>query len=278
MIQYFEVDHKKVRISRSGPSHGHPLVFLHGYPENLRLWDRAAELLARNYDCIALDWPGMGESEDWKGGAAPRHMAARLLRILQGLGIHRPTLVATDMGAQAALEFAAGFPGNVASVVVMNALVCGDESTSREIDLLRRYGFNRWALRTLPGIIFWRARHTFLNRGETISAEVLHDFSNSFGKAEVRKFISRMCAAYQGALPSLPGRYVQIQVPTLVLWAGRDAHFPPAHGKRLAQLIRNSRCEVLPGAGHWMAWTHADEVADRIKNFLRDMADSGSRS
>lgn len=270
MIQYLEVDHKKVRISRSGPKQAHSLVLLHGYPENLRLWDRAAERLAGKYDCIALDWPGMGESEDWKGGATPSHMAARLLRILQEMGICRPALVATDMGAQAVLEFAAGFPDNVASVVVMNSLVFAGESTSWEIDLLRRYGFNRWALQTVPRIIFWRARHTFLNRGETISAEVLNDFSKSFGKPEVRKFISKMCAGYQGALPSLPGRYPQIQAPTLVLWAGRDAHFPAAHGKRLAGLIPNSRFEVLPAAGHWMAWTHADEVADRIENFLLD--------
>ena len=270
MIQYVEVDQKKVRMSRSGPQQAHSLVFLHGYPENLRLWDRAAERLAGTYDCIALDWPGMGDSEVWNGGATPRHMAARLSRILQEMRICRPALVATDMGAQAVLEFAAGFPDNVASVVVMNSLVFGDERTSWEIDLLRRYAFNRWALRALPRIIFWRACHTFLNRGETISAEVLDDFAKSFGKPEVRKFISKMCAGYQGALPSLPERYPQIQAPTLVLWAGGDAHFPAAHGKRLAGLIPNSRFEVLPAAGHWMAWTNADEVADRIENFLRD--------
>jgi len=196
-------------------------------------------------------------------------MATRLLRILQAMGLRRPTLVATDMGAQAVLEFAARFPENVASVVVMNSLVFADERTSWEIDLLRRYGFNRWALQTWPRIIFWRARRTFLNRGETISADVLDDFSKSFARPEVRKFISKMCAGYQGALPSLPGRYPEIQAPTLVLWGGRDAHFPAAHGKRLAGLIPNSRFEVLPAAGHWMAWTHADEVADRIENFLR---------
>jgi pimeloyl-ACP methyl ester carboxylesterase len=270
MIQYLEVDRKKVRISRSGPAKAHSLVFLHGYPENLRLWDRTAERLSRRYDCIALDWPGMGESEDWTGGAAPKHMAARLQRILQTLAIQRPTLVATDMGVQAALEFAAGFPENVATVVAMNALIADDESTSWEIDLLRRYGFNRWALRTMPRIIFRRARHTFLNRGETIGVEALHDFWNSFRKPAVRKFISKMCAGYQGTLPSLPDRYRQIQAPVLILWAEKDAHFPPSHGRRLAELISDSRLEVLASAGHWMAWTRADEVAERIERFLRD--------
>ena len=54
---------KRLRLSRIG--RGPPLVFLHGYPDNLQIWARLATRLSSSFKCIALDWPGMGESEVW---------------------------------------------------------------------------------------------------------------------------------------------------------------------------------------------------------------------
>ena len=58
---------KHLRIARLG--HGPPIVFLHGYPENLQVWSRVAPLLADRFEVIAFDWPGMGYSDEWSGGA-----------------------------------------------------------------------------------------------------------------------------------------------------------------------------------------------------------------
>ena len=139
---------KQLRISRLG--HGPPIVVLHGYPENLQVWSRMAPLLADRFEVIAFDWPGMGYSDEWPGGATPHLLAKRLLTILDELKLQRPTIVGLDMGGQPALVFASIYPDRVRQLVVMNSLVFGDEKTSWEIRLLRRFGFNRCALRTLP--------------------------------------------------------------------------------------------------------------------------------
>jgi len=76
-----------------------------------------------------------------------------------------------------------------------------------------------------------------------------------------------MCAGYQGTLPHLPEIYARINCPTLLLWAESDRHFPPAHAEWLHRLIPGSYYEMVPGAGHWMAWSRAEEVADRILAF-----------
>ena len=41
-------------------------------------------------------------------------------------------------------------------------IVSGDEQTSWEIRVLRTFGGNRFLLRHLPRLVFWRARRTFL--------------------------------------------------------------------------------------------------------------------
>jgi 2-hydroxy-6-oxonona-2,4-dienedioate hydrolase len=241
---------------------------LHGYPENLQVWHRLAPLLAERFEVIAFDWPGMGYSDPWPGGATPQLMAGRLLAILDELHIDKPTLVGMDMGGQPSLAFAAENRNRIDQLVVMNSLVFGDEKTSWEISLLRKYGFNRFALRYLPRIVFHRAEATFLPRGSRLDASLRADFWTAFRTTSVRLFISKMCAGYQGTLPMLPALYQQVACPTLVLWAEHDKHFPLAQAHRLHEAIPASGLGVLPGGTHWMAWQRADEVADHILTAL----------
>ena len=70
------VDGKRVRFARAGS--GPPIVFLHGYPDTLQIWSNIAARLANNFEVIAFDWPGIGESDAWSGGATPFDLAKRL--------------------------------------------------------------------------------------------------------------------------------------------------------------------------------------------------------
>jgi len=255
-----------LRIARLGS--GPPVVLLHGYPDNLQIWSELAIRLADHFEVIAFDWPGMGYSEAWPGGTTPFHMAERLHKILDELEIERASLVGMDMGGQPALVFAATHPERMHRLVVMNSLVLWDENTSWEIDVLRKYGWNRLILRKLPRLVFWRAERTFLPRGRRLPAELRADLWKSFSRSDVRSFIARLCAGYQGTLMQLPEAYQKINCPTLVLWGEQDQHFPPNHARRLSALVPGSSLEIIPGGEHWMAWYLADTVAQSIRTFL----------
>jgi pimeloyl-ACP methyl ester carboxylesterase len=256
----------RLRIARF--SSGPPVVFLHGYPDNLQIWSELATRLADQFEVIALDWPGMGYSDAWPGGTTPFHMADRLLKILDELEIEKVTLVGMDMGGQPALVFAAQHPERMNRLIVMNSLVLWDEKTSWEIQLLRKYGWNRFIIRNFPRLVFKRAEMTFLPRGIKLPSELRADLRESFSRSEVRSFIARLCAGYQGTLHKLPELYQKITCPTLVLWGERDQHFPPEHAKRLHEAIGGSSLEIIPEAEHWMAWYLADTVAESIRGFM----------
>lgn len=257
---------RRVRVARLGS--GPPVVMLHGYPENLHVWARVAPRLAERFEVRALDWPGLGASDAWSGGATPTAMADRLVALLDAWGLERAALVALDMGGQPALVAAARHAPRVSALVVMNSLVMGDESTSWEIRVLRRYRWNERILRLLPRVVFRRACRTFLPRGERLPAALRAEFWAHFRKPEVRRFLSRMCAGYQAELPRLPAHYARIACPTLVLWGERDSHFPPVHARRLSACIPGATLELLRDAGHWMPWSHAEAVAERVDAFL----------
>ncbi len=257
---------RKVRISRTGS--GRPLILLHGYPDNLQIWSRLAPLLSDNFEVIALDWPGMGYSEPWPGGATPEHLAEKLTSILDALHLEQVSIAAMDMGAQPALVFAAKYPARMDRLVVMNCLAFGDESTSWEIRLLRKFAWNRLLLRSTPRLIFWRALKTFLPANDPLNKEVRSDLWNAFRKEEVRRYISKMCAGYQGTLAGLPAFYANIRCPTFILWAEKDAHFPVIHAKKLHQLVPNSQMQLVEQAHHWMVWHDSENIARLVKGFF----------
>jgi pimeloyl-ACP methyl ester carboxylesterase len=257
---------KKVRVARLGS--GLPVILLHGYPDNLQVWSELAPRLATKFEVIAFDWPGMGISEAWPGGATPFDMAKRLLALMDDWGVQRAAVVGHDMGGQPALAFAADHPKRVSHLVVMNSLVIWDEKTSWEINMLRRFGWNRVLLERLPRAVFLRAIRTSLPRSYRLPRELHDDLWECFRQREVRRFVVRLCAGYQGTLPKLKQSYPAIKAPSLFLWAGRDKHFPVSHGRKLGALVAKSQVEEIPEAEHWMALYLAEQVSARIARFL----------
>jgi pimeloyl-ACP methyl ester carboxylesterase len=256
---------RRLRVARLGS--GPPLILLHGYPDNLQIWCQLAQRLSDRFEVIAFDWPGLGQSDGWPGGATPFHIAERLLELLDEWGIPRTGVVGMDMGGQPALVFAAKHPERTHFLVAMNCLAYWNVSTSWEINLLRKFGWNRFILRRLPSAVFRRAEKTSLPAGQVLSNALRADLWESFRRKEVREFIVKMCAAYQGTLPRLPELYSQIVSPTLVLWGERDKHFPPAQARQLHQDITGSELCIVPDAEHWMAHYLADIVANEILQF-----------
>ncbi len=257
-------DGHAVRVARLGSRGGVPYVLLHGYPDNLQLWSRVAPLLARRQDVIVFDWPGMGDSDAWSGGATPQHQAERLVALLDQWRIPTADVVGMDMGGQPALVAAAQNPQRVRRLVVMNSLVLADERTSWEIALLRRYGWNRWLLRNLPHGVFHRAWRTSLPLGCALPVDLRDDLWRGFSRPEVRAFIIKLCVGYQASLPRLPELYRQVRCPTALIWGARDRHFHPRHGERLRAMIPGATCTIIPGGEHWMVWHAADTVAAAI--------------
>ncbi len=257
---------RKLRVARLGS--GPPVILLHGYPDNLQVWSELAPRLATRCEVIAFDWPGMGYSEAWRGGATPFDFARRLLALMDAWKIERAAIVGHDMGGQPALAFAAEYPRRMTRLVVMNSLVIWDEKTSWEISLLRKFGWNRVLLERLPRAVFSRAIRTFLPRNYKLDAELRCDLWESFQQSEARKFVVRMCAGYQGTLPRLKQLYPTIQTQSLFLWAEHDKHFPIAHARKLAAMVHGAKLEELPGAGHWMALNRAEEVSLHILRFF----------
>ena len=66
----------------------------------------------------------------------------------------------------------------------------------------------------------------------------------------------------------LSARLGAIRAPTLLLWRDRDPISPVAVGERLQALLPDARLQVVAGADHDLAQSHAAVAADLIGQHL----------
>jgi pimeloyl-ACP methyl ester carboxylesterase len=99
---------------------GSVVALLHGWPETWRAWRKVMSLLAVNYRVIAVDLPGLGESDGSPSGYDKRTLARHVHALLAVLGHKRIALVGHDLGAAVAYAYAKQFPDDVVKLVVMD--------------------------------------------------------------------------------------------------------------------------------------------------------------
>jgi pimeloyl-ACP methyl ester carboxylesterase len=104
-----------------GPPTAPALLLLHGLASSARIWDLVAPLLARYRRVVALDQRGHGLSEKPDTGYDFATVIADDLATAKSLGLGaRYAVAGHSWGANVALEFAAGHPESVVSVLLVD--------------------------------------------------------------------------------------------------------------------------------------------------------------
>jgi 3-oxoadipate enol-lactonase len=111
---------------------GSPLVLLHGLTATRRNVVQGSRLLARDgFSLIAYDARGHGESEPAPHRSAYEYedLVADLASVLESLGVSRPVLVGSSMGAATAMAYALADPAGVSALVQITPAYSGEPRT-----------------------------------------------------------------------------------------------------------------------------------------------------
>ena len=253
-----EVRGKTVRVADVGA--GPPVLCLHGYPDTLQVFARLAHAGAGRV--VAADFPGQGCSAVDVDVTAPAARAARLLALLDGLGLKRVSVFAHDMGAMAALELALLATGRVERLVISNALLSSSAPTSMTLRLLRASGSYRFFLPAFPRAAVARCLKDFLPPSNPLSAAVRADIEQAFAQSTVAATTVAVCDAAERWLQAGLQRFAGLQVPTELLWSAAGGHFPRAHAEHVAAAIgATARVVDVDGGRHWLVWQDPARVA-----------------
>lgn len=243
-----ETPTQRLAITRKGA--GEPLLLLHGIGHRRQAWDPVLARLAENYDVIAADLPGFGESDPYPQGsridmeAACRVVVAELDR----LGVSRPHVMGNSLGGAMALELARR--GHAASVVALSPA-----------GFFRHLGDRLQALgvlavlkgtATAPAGVLRRVTATRLGRRLAGLALFSHterlDADGMYGDSLALKHGSAFWStARSGATYNFQGA---VDVPVTVAWGTRDRILRHGQSSRARRQLADAVHVDLLGAGH----------------------------
>ncbi|HEX7185589.1 MAG TPA: alpha/beta fold hydrolase [Thermoanaerobaculia bacterium] len=235
------------RASRDPAPDRLPVVLVHGYGMSSSYMVPIAERLAAELPVYAPDLPGHGRSGDPGRTLTVPELAEVLRAWMDEVGIERAALLGNSMGCQIVAAFAARWPERVDRLILVGPTADAEARTLRQ---------------HLPRLL--RA-----GAAERISLPFL--VLRDYGRAGLRRIARELQVMFEDRIEdNLP----RITAPALVLRGERDAIVPQRWAEEVARGL-GAEVRVIPGAGHALNYSAADELMRMIRPFLRETTVSG---
>ena len=117
-------------ISKSGKI---PLLLLHGFMEDHRIWDDLEKDLSEDFKLIKIDLPGHGKSEVMDNIQTMELMAKEVKKVIDHLELSKVHILGHSMGGYTALAFAELFPTHLDSLTLFFSTTLEDNAEKKEI-------------------------------------------------------------------------------------------------------------------------------------------------
>ncbi|WP_439596266.1 alpha/beta fold hydrolase [Falsiroseomonas sp.] len=235
---------------------GPPLVLLHPNTGTGQVWEKQVPAFAAaGYRVITFDRRGWGRSiPDPATGPQPGSVAEDLEALADHLGLGRFHLLGVAGGGFVALDYASWQPGRVLSLVV-------GASYGQFMDPEIQTFFTRIAtpdFQRQPGVL--------REVGPTYRGT---DPEGTARWVEIEHHARQPDAVAQPLrTPNTYAKIAAIECPSLVLAAGADLYAPPGLMKLWAAHLKGHQWDVLPEAGHAIAWEDPQGFNAKVLAFL----------
>jgi pimeloyl-[acyl-carrier protein] methyl ester esterase len=244
-----------------------PLVLLHGWGLNLRVFDGLRAALGPQRRILAIDLPGHGASS-WAGQAGASQWLAAIAPLLP----RGATLLGWSLGGQLALQLASDPALAVRRLVLIATsprfVRADDWAQGMAADTLRQFALQleRDPQQTVADFLELQVR------GSADAAAVrasLQQALQQHGIARPEALRAALALLEQNDLRQLAR---DINVPALVIAGQYDRVTPPQAGQALAQLLPHGQLLQIARAGHAPFLSHPQQVSAGLHEFLRDDA------
>jgi len=242
---------------------GPPVVLLHPFPANHKVWLPAAELLAGRYRLILPDLRGHGASSPGAGPATMQKHASDLLRLSEACGVGKAVFAGVSIGGYVLFEFWRRHRERVSGLILCDTRAGADTDDGRAnrlkaADDVEKQGpvpFIDSMLPKLLGDTTRTARPDLVERARKMMLEM-----SAAGIAAVQRGMAER--------PDSVADLKTINVPTLVVVGAEDILTPLSEAESMQRNIAGSRLHVIPRAGHYAVFEQHETAGKTIRGFL----------
>jgi len=258
-----------------------PVVMLvHGVAMNSSLWGKVVADLRTDHRCVAPNLPLGGHRRPMRAGAdlSMRGIASLIAELMERLDLRAVTLAMNDWGGPQLLV-SEGRDDRVARLVITSCEAFDNLPPGlpgRMLGLSARVpgGLNALVqplrlrpLRRLPLAFGWMAKRP-------LSQELTDDWLQPLltQRAIRRDLLAYIRHAHASDLQEAARALRSFDRPALVAWAAEDRVMPPAHGRRLAELIPKARFVEIADSYTLIPQDQPLTLASAIRAFVRETA------
>ncbi|MDB5297476.1 MAG: catD [Phycisphaerales bacterium] len=255
---------------------GTPLVLLHGFPVDHRMWDAQAAALAGTCRVITPDLRGFGRSPAAAGTRAARpftveDLADDVRHLLAAVSALPCVLGGLSMGGYVALAFARRYPADLLGLALLDTQAGPDSAAAKanrqkNIDLARAKG---------PGAVVDAMLPKLFAPSADVARPELAAAVRRMAEGYTADTVERAMVALRDRPDATPG-LAAIAVPTLVVVGDSDQITPPKLAEDMRDGIVGATLAVILGAGHLAPVERPPQVSETLGRFARDLT-SGVR-
>ncbi|ROZ50737.1 alpha/beta fold hydrolase [Rhodococcus sp. WS3] len=254
---------------------GDPTIFLHGGGPGCTAWSDfgpVAPLFASDRRAILVDLLQYGRSDKCTiTGPMWDFHAAKMVVLLDELGIERADFVCNSWGGTIALNLAAKYPERVRSLVITGSMPVfyGPLAPLPEDGRRGRNARDVYYGGTGPTLEKLRTLITSLEwfDGSKLPAETLQmRYEQSLDPEEMA--LAASADSPRGDWQDLTAELGQIQAPTLFAWGMHDAFLTPDYPLMLARMIPHGHLYIMDQASHHLQEERPYDYYSVVSGFL----------
>lgn len=240
-----------------------PLVLLHAFPVDSRMWEPLRAELGEDVEVVAPDQRGFGRAPAASGTPDLDAVAAEVLALLDDRGIERAVVGGCSMGGYVAMALLRRAPERVAGLLLIDTRHDADDEERADTRLAMASraddeGTAWLADVVVPALLAAGTPDTSPELAGRLRAMISSQSPSGIAWAQramaARPDSTEVLRAYDG--------------PALVIVGERDAICPPELARVMADLLPAGELVELPGCGHLTPLEAPADVATAITDWL----------
>ncbi|MFC5994420.1 alpha/beta fold hydrolase [Pseudonocardia hispaniensis] len=246
-----EVGTIRARVLVAGT--GDPVLFLHG--AGGLFWDPFLDALAAEHTVYAVEHPGAADSEALTQLPGIWELVLFYDELLDVLGLDAVQVVGHSFGGMVAAELAANSPRRITRLVLIAPIgFWRDDTPIPDIAGI--------PAETLPGLVLADPASPLAATLTPPADDPQALFEAAMRMASILHFI------WPIPEKGLARRIHRVTAPTLLIWGAQDRLVDPVYADEFSSRLRDSRLEIIQGAGHLPQLEAPDAVRAHVLGFL----------
>ncbi len=252
-------------VERGAPD-GVPVVFVHGFPFSLEMWDPQMRALPNHFRAIAYDVRGHGQSDVGDGQYSIEFFVDDLMALLDHLVIEKATFCGLSMGGYIVLRAYERHPERFNDMILCDTKSAADTNEGKAkraatLQAVKTNGVDRFADDFVKSVF---AESTFKNNPGAV--ERIKSVIKANSPIGIGGTILAL-AARTDTTPVLE----KISVPTLILCGDHDVLTTPGDARFMQEHIKGSTLHIVPDASHLSNLENPKYVNENLLAFLKQI-------